>query len=271
MVGPEPAALRTPPPAKVTRLTDASEARNLPDVGLLLAERLDFIDRVVTLRVRAEIGDYFNCYYKGQTARYYHLRLRGDGSAYLDGYLPKNPASDGLWLRIQKQVPYPLTVRVVMRAATVSNVCSGQVEILEASDGWDFARGAVAEPGARARSLKNQRDIERPNNRPPVDELLAMRQRFVGKKVSLRVRGRLDRYYQCRYGDAERTHYALFLQGDGFKGLRAYLPREQGRDLARTLATDEGARLRVDVTIPEGRLDDLCPDQVEITGFQLGW
>lgn len=261
-----------PPPPRLKRVDDSDEARNDPDIALFLSERLEMVDRVTTFRVRAEAGDYFNCHYKGQAGSYYHLRLRGDGSAHLDGYLPRGPDADQLWLEIQKQSPHPLTVKVVLRASTVSSVCAAQVEIVEFERGWNYHGGALAVPGARARFLANQKDTEPPRNSPPLDELMKLRRHFVDRTVRLRVRARLDRYYQCRYADAERTHYALFLQGDGFKGLRAYVPRDaEGRELVRRLARDEGARLTVLVTIASGRYDELCSDQVELVETQWGW
>ncbi|MBT9558796.1 MAG: hypothetical protein IV100_22385 [Myxococcales bacterium] len=253
-------------------MNEGDEARNDPDIALFLSERLEMVDRITTFRVRAEAGDYFNCHYKGQAGSYYHLRLRGDGSAHLDGYLARGPDADQLWLEIQKQSPHPLTVRVVLRASTVSSVCAAQVEIVEFERGWDYHGGALANPGARARFLANQKDTEPPRNSPPLDELMKLRRHFVDRTVRLRVRARLDRYYQCRYADAERTHYALFLQGDGFKGLRAYVPRDAaGSELVRRLAGDEGARLTALVTIPSGRYDELCSDQVELVETDWGW
>ncbi len=261
-----------PPRTRLKRVSETDEARNDPDIALYLSERLEMVDRIAPFRVRAEAGDYFNCHYKGQAGSYYHLRLRGDGSAHLDGYLPRGPDADQLWLEIQKQSPHPLTVRVVLRASTVSSVCAAQVEIVEFERGWNYHGGALANPGARARFLANQKDTEPPRNSPPLDELMKLRRHFVDRTIRLRVRARLDRYYQCRYADAERTHYALFLQGDGFKGLRAYVPRDAaGSELVRRLAGDEGARLTALVTIPSGRYDELCSDQVELVESQWGW
>ncbi len=274
----EPAAIEQPGGKKAARdklrrdVDDKAETRNDPDVAAFLAHRLELVDHIVTLRVRAEAGSYFNCHYKGRADSYYHLRLRGDGSAWLDGYLPRGGAADEIWRDLQKKPNVALTVRVILRAATVSSVCFSQVEIIEAQRGWDYTRGHLAVPGGRARFLANQRPSEAPKNVLPVDAFLAARGRFIGKEVTFRVRARLDNYYQCRYADAERTHYAVLLQGEGFKGLRAYALRDGvGRRLADRLAADEGAALRVKVTVPEGRFDPLCTDQVEVVDFEDGW
>ncbi len=247
-------------------------ARNDPPVALYVAERLEFIDKLVTFRVTAEPGDYFNCYYKGKQKSYHHIRLRGDGSLYLDGYVPRDAAGEALWLRLRKHKRVKITAKVVMRPATVTGVCVGQVEILDQSQGWDFARGGVGDPGALGRRIANGKDKTPARNRPSIRTFHQSRKRFVGKALSFKVRARLDRYHQCRYRDAERTHYALMLTGDGFKGLRGYIRREgPGRKLARMLAVNEGAQITVDVTVPEGRYDELCPDQVEVTGWRAGW
>lgn len=251
---------------------DKAESRNDPDVAAFLAHRLDLVDHLVTLRVRAEPGSYFNCHYKGRSDAYYHLRLRGDGSAWLDGYLPRGGVADDIWRDLQTKPSTPLTVRVILRATTVSSVCLSQVEVVDVQRGWDFSKGQLAAPGARARFLSNQRGKTAPKNVLPVDAFLGARSRFVGKEVEFRVRARLDNYYQCRYADAERTHYAFLLQGEGYKGLRAYALRDGvGKALAQRLAGDEGAAITVTVTVPEGRFDPLCNDQVEIVDFKETW
>lgn len=267
----EPLAPPAPKEA-VPRAPSPDEARNLPSVALYVADRLDFVDKIVTLRVTAELGDYFGCYYKGRKGSYRHLRLRGDSSMYLDGYLPRDSGGEGLWARLKKKKTLRLTVRVVMRPGTLQGVCVGQVEILDHRKGWDFDAGGVGEPGALENRIRNARDRERARNRPSIAAWGQSRAHFRGRTTTFRVRGRLDRLHQCRYRDAERTHYALQLQGDAFDGLRGYVRRDsRGRELAEYLAWDEGARIRVQVTVPDGRDDETCPDQVEVIGWEKGW
>ncbi|HIN85079.1 MAG TPA: hypothetical protein EYN06_01265, partial [Myxococcales bacterium] len=243
----------------------ADEAENKPPLSLLLANRVQWLDKVVTLRVHAGSGDYFNCNYKGREASYRHLRLRGDGSAYLDAYLPRDPAGERLWVRLKKKKSIKLSVKVITRSETFSNICVGQVEILDHREGWDFDTVPRGYSGILTRRIANARDTQRAKNRPEVVHFTQNRKRFIDKEVSFRVRARLGRYFQCKYRDAERTHFALFLQGDGFKGLRAYhLRNEKGTELAQLLALDEGVRLTVKVTVPKGRFDEYCNDQVEI-------
>lgn len=250
----------------------AEEALNSPTMGLYVADRLNRVDQIVTLRVHAQPGKYFNCYYKGRKRSYHHVRLRGDGSPYLDGYLPRDPAGEKLWLKLKKKKQLKLTVKIVTRPDTISGNCIGQVEIIDHTVGWDYSKGGIGKPGTLQRRLANAKDKTAARNRPPISTVLESPKRFVGRKVSLRVRGRIGRYYECRYRDAERTHYALELQGDAFKALRAYVPRnEEGRRLTQALSADEGMQLTVDVTIPEARYDSLCGDQVEVLRWSRGW
>ena len=79
------------------------EVQNEPPIGLYLSERLAWRDKPVTLRVHARAGRFFNCYYKGRKAAYHHVRLRGDGSAYLDGYIPRDKQGERLWIALQKK------------------------------------------------------------------------------------------------------------------------------------------------------------------------
>lgn len=248
------------------------EALNQPPLALLLADRLDFVDKILTVRVTAEPGDYFNCYYKGKRAQYHHLRVRGDGSTYLDAYLPRDPAGEKLWVKVSKQKSMRLTLRVIMRPQTISSVCVGQADILAVEADWRFDRGQVAPPGALKRRLANSKDATPAKNRPSVATLISGRHRFVDKVVKLRVRARLGRAYQCRYRDAERTHYAVVLRGDGFKALHGYIKRSpEGKKLAARLASNEDARITVNVTIPKGRYDELCDSQIEILDWQPDW
>ncbi len=237
-----------------------------------MADRLDFVDSIVTLRVTAKSSDYFNCYYKGKEASYRALRLFGDGSLYLDAYVPRDPAGERLFAAVKKHGERKITARVIMRAATLKGSCVGQVELLDYTKGWDFEAGGVAEPGALAARLANAKDKEPARNRPSISAWRDARRRFIDKTVTFRVRARLDRYHQCRYRDAERTHYALRLTGDDYKGLMGYVRRDEvGRSLARLLARDEGARITIKATIPPGRYDEVCPDQIEIMAWQPGW
>ncbi|MFT7622193.1 MAG: nitrous oxide reductase accessory protein NosL [Myxococcota bacterium] len=254
------------------KLRPADGARNNPPVALYVADRLDFLDKVVTLRVRAEASDYFNCYYKGKQAAYHSIRLFGDGSLYLDAYVPRDPAGERLWTSIRKHGEVNLTVRVIMRAGTLQGVCVGQVEVLDFERGWNYDAGGLSDAGALAARIRNSKDQDPARNRPSIVAWRDARKRFVDKTVTFKVRARLDRYHQCRYRDAERTHYAVRLNGDGFKGLMGYIRRDDtGRKLARYLAADEGGRIYVHATIPEGRYDQLCPDQIEILAWRKGW
>ena len=267
---PRPKKPRPKLDAEVSR--KAKEARNKPAIALYVAERLDWVDKIVTLRVHAEKGDYFNCYYKGKQAAYHHVRLRGDGSLYLDGYLPRDKAGELLWAKLVQKKSMKLTVKTVMRPGTMAGVCVGQVEILDHERGWDFQRGGVSEGGALARRISNSKDKTPARNHPSIRTFMESRGRVVGRKLTVKVHTRLARPHQCSYRDTERTHYALQLQGDSFKGLRGYVKRDTaGRKLARMLAGNEGARMTVEVTVPEGRYDEMCPDQVEVIGWKLGW
>jgi hypothetical protein len=267
IISPKPVDARAKAP---TRRFD--EARNQPLISLLLADRLGWLDKIVTLRVHASVGDYFNCYYKGRKASYRHLRLRGDGSAYLDAYLPRDTAGEKLWLQFIKKKIVKLTVKAITRAETASDICIGQVEILDHRLGWDFDTSPVGEAGVLKRRIQNARDRQPIRNTPSVRTILQARGQFVGKEFQLNVRGRIGRYFQCRYRDAERTHYAFFLRGNGFKGLRAYhLRNERGKELAQLLARDEGRRLNTKLTVRRGRYDEFCPDQVEILTWSENW
>ena len=187
------------------------EALNMPPIARYVADRLNFVGSIVTFRVTAEPGDYFNCYYKGKTHQYRHLRLRGDGAAWLDAYVPRDDPGERLWVRVQKRKDLRLTVRVILRPNALSSVCVGQVEVLDFEEGWNYERGGLAEPGALKRRLANNMDRVPAKNRPALATFLEMRRRYIDQAVAFKVRGRLDRYYQCRYRDAERTHYALYL------------------------------------------------------------
>ena len=249
-----------------------SETRNDPPIALYVSDRLQRIDTVMTFRVHAEAGEYFNCYYSDRRSSYHHVRLRGDGAAYLDGYLPRDPAGEQLWLRLQKNESLKLTVKVVMRPETIRGICNGQVEVLDSREGWDYSLGGVSEPGALQRRWRNNQDRRPARNRPAVQTIMENAERYVDRELSLRVRGRIDRQYQCRYRDAERSHYSVFLQGDSFRGLRGYVRRNpDGRRLVEHLARNEGGRLSVKVMALAGRHDPVCPDQVEVVGWRPGW
>ena len=274
-VGRDPAhAAADPPPEPLSPPASPSgdEAQNEPPIALYLAERLQWVDRVVSLRVEAEPGDYFNCYYKGRENAYHHLRLRGDGSAHLDGYVPRDEAGERLMGRLVAGQGTRMTVRVVTRQRTLSGICVGQVDIIDHAIGWRFDPGTVGPPGARRRRLRNLRDREPPHNDPTVADFSAQREQYRDRTARLRLRARLARSYRCRYRDAERTHYVLYLQGAGYKGLEGYLARnERSAALARRLARDEGARLTVTLNVPAGRFDPLCSDQAEIVDWSFGW
>ncbi len=258
--------------AKGRKRVDIQAARNSLPLSLYIADRLDWLDRRVGLRVTAVPGEYYNCHYKGRKSSVYHVRLRGDGSAYLDGYVPRDKAGEKLWIALKKKKTLPMTVTVVMRTETVSTICSTQVDVIDHRIGWDDHGPTLAAEGALKRRIQNARDRVPVNNRPTIASFKKVRAKYIDSTLSFRVRARLDRYYQCRYRDAERTHYAISLTGDDYVGLRAYIPRnEQGSALAHLLATDEGRRLTVTVTIPQGRFDELCSDQVEIVAWQKGW
>ena len=81
------------PPPKVTPSKiwkKAKAARNPLPIGRYVVDRLDWLDKRVRFRAHAEAGDYYNCHYKGQKSSVHHVRLRGDGSSYLDAYIPRD-------------------------------------------------------------------------------------------------------------------------------------------------------------------------------------
>jgi hypothetical protein len=185
--------------------------------------------------------------------------------------LPRDPAGERLFTELQKR-KRKLTVTVIARTATNSSVCAGQVEIIDFQRGFNFSSDDTGEPGAFERRIVNQKDNEPARNRPQISHYLDRRQAYIDAPRSFRVRARLDRYFQCKYASSQRSHYALFLQGDGYKGLRAYLPRSTNADaLARWLAVNEGAKMTVTVTVKKERFDELCPDQVEVIDWEKGW
>lgn len=264
-----PTKVAEPLPNSPERMPD--EAANRLPIALYLANQTRHVDQKLVFRVTAESGNYFNCYYKNRRQSYHHLRLRGDGSAYLDGYLPRDPAGERLFTELQKR-KRKLTVTVIARTATNSSVCAGQVEIIDFQRGFNFSSDDTGEPGAFERRIVNQKDNEPARNRPQISHYLDRRQAYIDAPRSFRVRARLDRYFQCKYASSQRSHYALFLQGDGYKGLRAYLPRSTNADaLARWLAVNEGAKMTVTVTVKKERFDELCPDQVEVIDWEKGW
>ena len=247
-------------------------ARNPLPIGRYVVDRLDWLDKRVRFRAHAEAGDYYNCHYKGQKSSVRHVRLRGDGSAYLDAYLPRDKAGEKLWIALKKNASIKVTATVVMRSETVSDICTTQVDLIDHTVGWSDDELPLASAGALEQRISNARDTAPVHNRPTIAAFQSNRLNYVDKTVLFRVRARLDRYYQCRYASAERTHYAISLGGDGFVGLRGYIARnEKGKALAELLSFDEGARLTVSVTIPQGRYDELCEDQVEILDWKKGW
>ena len=254
------------------RWKKGNAARNPLAIGRYVADRLEWLDKRVRFRVHAESGDYHNCHYKNRKSAVHHVRMRGDGAAYLDGYVPRDKAGEKLWIALKKKPSVKLTVTAVMRSETVSNICTTQVDIIDHVLGWTDADLPLATVGAFERRIANARDTIPAHNRPTITSFQERRQDYIDKTVLFRVRARLDRYYQCRYASAERTHYAISMSGDSFKGLRGYIVRdERGKELANLLSSDEGARLTVAVTIPQGRSDELCADQVEILEWKAGW
>ena len=248
-----------------------NEAANPLPLSLYLANQHRHIGRQQKFRVTAESGTYFNCYYRGRKQSYHHVRLRGDGSAYLDGYLPRDAAGERLFTELLKR-PRQLTVTVVTREATMSDVCTGQVEILDFERGFDFDTLGVGVVGSLGRRIANQKSRDPARNRPRIAHYLDRRQAYTDSPRTFRVRARLDRYFQCKYANEQKRYYAVFLQGDDYKGLRGYLPRSREADsFVQWLASNEGAKVTTTVTVPAARFDETCPDQVEITSWQKGW
>ena len=256
--------LRAKPPAP-------DVAANPLPVAIYLANQYQYADKFQTFRVTAQSGNYFNCYYKSRKQSYHHVRLRGDGSAYLDGYLPRDTAGERLYTELQKR-DRQLTVTVVTRASTQSEICAGQVEILDFRRGFQFDKLPMGDKLAKARRIENQLARQPARNRPRIAHYIDRRKSYIGAPREFRVRARLDRYFQCKYAGQQRRFYALFLQGDDYKGLRAYLPRTPDSDnLVKWLAVSEGAKLTAKVTVPEDMYDPVCKDQVQILSWSKGW
>ncbi len=258
--------------------TAGGEARNPLPLALYLADRHRYVGKTLAFRVRAEPGEYFNCYYKDRKAQFHHLRLRDDGAAYLDAYVPRDPEGERLMALVSDGVasadgqPVRLTVKVTTRAETLSPICTSQVEILAHMAGWSTEWIPPGPTGSAARRLANARDTAMPRNETTFTTLIESSSSWVGRSVTLHGRALLDRAYQCRYRDAERTHFAVLLRGEGTATLHAYVPRsDEGRALVDWLGTDEGARITATVSIAKARYDELCPDQVELLRWQKGW
>jgi len=110
-----------------------------------------------------------------------------------------------------------------------------------------------------------------PRNWPTVQRIVADRYELAGRLMTLRVHARQSDYFNCAYRHAHGQLMAFTLLGGPLETLTGYIPRDFGRVLAKELEKDPWFRITVQVRFDPDRLNDACPDQVDILKWSIGW
>lgn len=120
-------------------------------------------------------------------------------------------------------------------------------------------------PTSRAESDRD------PRNWPTVTRLVADRYELAGQVLSVRVHARPTDYFNCGYRHTRDRLMAFTLLGGPLETLTGYMPRDLGKVLSRELENDPWTPITVEVRFDPEKLSDLCPDQVDVLKWSVGW
>jgi hypothetical protein len=113
--------------------------------------------------------------------------------------------------------------------------------------------------------------VKDPRNWPTVTRLVQDRFESGGKMETLRVYAKPTDYFNCGYRGSRASYRSFTLLGGPLETLTGYLPSKMGRVLEGLLAKDPWMPLTVEVAFETDKLSDLCPDQVKIIKWSIGW
>lgn len=120
--------------------------------------------------------------------------------------------------------------------------------------------------------LPNVNSGERdPRNWPTMQRIVADRYELAGEIMTMRVHARKSDYYNCAYRHAHGQLMAFTLLGGPLETLTGYIRKDIGKILANELEKDPWLRVTVQVRYDPTRLNDACPDQVDILKWAIGW
>jgi len=146
----------------------------------------------------------------------------------------------------------------------------------DARDRWQGRAAAVAVAaavlvgGIASTRAEGVRDRD-PRNWPPMDRMVMDRYELAGRVLTLRVFARPVDYFNCSYRGERGRQMAFTLLGGPLETLTGYMPRELGKLLVGVLRDDPWTPITVQVRYDPARLSALCPDQVDIVKWSLGW
>ena len=115
------------------------------------------------------------------------------------------------------------------------------------------------------------RPIKDPRNWPTVTRLVMDRYELAGRVVSVRVYARRTDYFNCAYAGKQSSLMSFTLLGGPFETLTGYIPREMGRLMEGVLRKDPWRQITVQVQFEPKKLSRMCPDQVRILKWSIGW
>jgi len=126
---------------------------------------------------------------------------------------------------------------------------------------------AATLPAAEAQSTAD-RD---PRNWPTLTRLVSDRYELAGQVFTLRVFAKRSDYFNCGYRGEQGRRMGFAMLGGPLETITGYMPREQGKLLEGVLAKDPWTPITVKVRFDPQKLSDLCPGQVDILKWSLGW
>lgn len=97
------------------------------------------------------------------------------------------------------------------------------------------------------------------------------RYELAGRVITLRVFARPVDYFNCSYRGERGRQMAFTLLGGPLETLTGYMSRELGKLLVGVLQDDPWTPITVQVRYDPERISALCPDQVDIVKWSLGW
>ncbi len=110
-----------------------------------------------------------------------------------------------------------------------------------------------------------------PRNWPTLTRLVTDRNELAGRVVTVRAFAKRSEYFNCGYRGEQSRRMAFTLLGGPLETITGYLPRELGRLLDGVLERDPWTPITVQVRFDPSKLSDLCPGQVDILKWSLGW
>ena len=110
-----------------------------------------------------------------------------------------------------------------------------------------------------------------PRNWPTLTRFVNDRHEYSGQVVTLRVFAKRSEYFNCAYRGAQSTRMGFTLLGGPLETITGYMARDLGRLLDGVLAKDPWTPITVQVRYDPQKLSDLCPAQVDIVKWSLGW